>query len=94
METVKEMRAKIVGKANQNEEFRALLLKRPKDAIQQELGIAIPASMAVKVYEDSASTAHLVLPPGSKLSQPEMEQAVGGSGVLGDIGIIWRVQDW
>ena len=94
METANEMKAKIVGKANQDEEFRSLLLDRPKDAIQQELGVAIPASMSVEVHEDSATTAHLVLPPGSRLSEPEMEKAVAGTGVMGDIGIIWRVQDW
>ena len=66
----------------------------PTDTEKPDKPVILPASMAVKVYEDSATTAHLVLPPGSKLSQPEMEQAVGGSGVLGDIGIIWRVQDW
>ena len=89
METANEMKAKIVGKANQDKEFRALLLERPKDAIQQELGVTIPASMSVEVHEDNAMTAHLVLPSGSRLSEPEMEAVAGGD----SLGGAYRTQD-
>ena len=89
METANEMKAKIVDKANQDDEFRARLLSDPKAAIQQELGVAIPASLSVEVHEDSAATAHLVLSPGSRLSEPDMEAVAGG----GQLGGAYRTQD-
>ena len=63
METPKEMRAKIVGKATGDADFRARLLSDPKGAIEQELGVTIPASLSVEVHEERGTTAHLVLPP-------------------------------
>ena len=93
METAKEMQAKIVGKAAGDSDFRARLLSDPKGAIEQELGVTIPASLSVEVHEESGAAAHLVLPPASKLSESDL-QAVAGGAVMGDIGRIWRVQDW
>ncbi len=79
METAQDMRAKIVGKATEDANFRARLLSDPKRAISQELGVAIPASMAIEVHEDSDATAHLILPPGSRLSQSDLQTVAGGS---------------
>ncbi len=93
METAQELQAKIVGKAAADEDFRARLRSDPKGAIAQELGVTIPASLGIKVHEESATTAHLVLPPASKLSESELQEVAGGA-VMGDIGRIWRVQDW
>ena len=73
----RDMQAKIVSKASADAEFRARLLGDPKGAIAQ-LGIAIPASLAVEVHEESANTAHLVLPAGS-LTEGEMETVAGGT---------------
>ena len=78
METPSEMRVKIVGKATEDADFRARLLGDPKAAIGQELGVAIPASMSVEVHEESGTTAHLVLPPDSKLSQHDLSRVSGG----------------
>ena len=93
METAQELQAKIVGKATADADFRARLRSDPKGAIAQELGVTIPASLGIKVHEESATTAHLVLPPASKLSESELQEVAGGA-VMGDIGRIWRVQDW
>ena len=78
METARDMRAKIVGKAGADEAFRSRLLADPKGAIGDELGVNLPASLAVKVHEEDASTRHLVLPPASRLSEGDL-QAVAGS---------------
>ena len=85
----RDMQAKIVGKASADAEFRARLLGDPKGAIAQ-LGIAIPASLAVEVHEESDNTAHLILPAAGSLTESEMEAAsggtqggVGGSGQVG-----------
>ncbi len=78
METAQDMQAQIVGKATEDADFRARLLSDPKGAINQELGVAIPASMAIEVHEDSDTTVHLILPPGSRLSQSDLQTVAGG----------------
>ena len=93
METPDEMRTKIVDKATGDAEFRARLLGDPKGALERELGVTIPASLSVEVHEESGETAHLVLPPDSKLSESDLRTVAGGS-TMGDIGRIWRAQDW
>ena len=78
METVKEMRDTLVGKAAADGAFRAQLLSDPKGAIEQELGVAVPASMSINVHEDSATTAHIVLPPSGRLSDDDLQAVAGG----------------
>ena len=36
------------------------------------------AASSVEVHEESGTTAHLVLPPDSKLSQNDLEKVAGG----------------
>ena len=78
METPNEMRMKIVDKATGDVEFRDRLLGDPKAAIEDELGFAVPASLSIEVHEESAATAHLVLPPDSKLSAGDLQAVAGG----------------
>ena len=84
METPNELRMKIAGKAAEDAEFRARLLSDPKAAIGQELGVTIPASMSIEVHEEGGTTAHLVLPPDSKLREGDLEAVAGGFPV-------WRI---
>ena len=78
METPNEMRAKVVDKAATDSDFRVRLLSDPKAALTQELSITIPDSLTVEVHEESAETAHLVLPPDSKLSEGDLRAVAGG----------------
>lgn len=78
MKTADEMRRILVDKAGEDEAFRNRLLTDPKSAIQQELDLELPASLSIQVHEDSAETAHLVLPPSSKLSETELALVAGG----------------
>ena len=78
MQSPNEMRTKILGKAAQDAAFRVRLLSDPKGAIEHELGVTIPASLSVEVHEESDATAHLVLPPGSKLSEGDLQAVAGG----------------
>ena len=82
METPNEMRAKIVGKATEDADFRARLLSDPKGAIGQELGVTIPAALSVEVHEESGTAAHLILPPDSKLSDGDLQAVAGGFGLV------------
>ena len=87
METPNEMRMKIVGKAIEDADFRARLLSDPKGALEQELSVTIPASLSVEVHEESSTSAHLVLPPDSRLSEGDLQAVAGG----GD----WNItSDW
>ena len=79
METPNEMRTKIVGKATDDADFRARLLRDPKAAIGAELQVSIPNTMTIEVHEEGPQTAHLVLPPASRLSEADMRAAAGGS---------------
>ena len=78
MESVKEMRGKIVGKATEDADFRAWLLSDPKGAVEQELGVTLPASLSIEVHEQSAEVVHLVLAPDSKLNEGDLQAVAGG----------------
>ena len=82
METPNEMRMKIVDKATADEAFRARLLGDPKGALERELGVTIPASLSIEVHEESAGTAHLVLPPDSKLNESDLRAVTGGFSIF------------
>ena len=78
MTTVTELRARILDKAADDDDFRASLMADPKAAISDETGATIPEGFDIVVHEDSATTAHLVLPPSPVLTEAEMEKVAGG----------------
>ena len=80
--TTGELREHLVEKATEDEAFRARLLSDPKAAIEQELGVTIPASLSIEVHEEDVATAHLVLPPDVKLSEGDLQAAAGGRSFL------------
>ena len=71
MTTATEMRDRILSKAAEDGEFRALLIADPKAAISAETGTTLPDGFDLVVHEDSATTAHLVLPPSPELTEAE-----------------------
>ena len=73
-----QMRAELVDKAVEDEDFRARLVADPKAAIQDMFGFVVPDSISVSVHEESATAAHLVLPPAAKLNDVDLEAVVGG----------------
>ena len=78
MTTATELKTKILSKAAEDGDFRTQLIADPKAAISAETGMTIPEGFDVAVHEDSATTAHLVLPPSPKLTETEMELVAGG----------------
>ena len=76
--THEEMRAELIDKAAQDERFRARLLDEPKAAINEALGIDLPDSVTVHVHEDTATAAHLVLPPSAALGEAELAGVAAG----------------
>ena len=77
-QTVSEMRAHIMARAAEDGDFRAELVRDPRATISGELGVFIPERFTVLVHEDSATSAHLVLPSPDRLSDRELEEATGG----------------
>ena len=78
MKTHDELRAELVDKAVEDENFRAWLISEPKAAIADALGITVPDSISITVHEDSATSAHLVLPPTALLSETDLEAVAAG----------------
>ena len=78
MDTPSEMRSKIVARATDDPDFRTCLLTDPKGAVADELDVRIPVGMSIQVHEDSAMSAHLVLPPTVSLSEPDLHAVIGG----------------
>ena len=81
IESPNEMRLKIVGRATEDPDFRAWLLSDPKGAIGQELNVTIPASLSIEVHEENSTTAHLVLPPSSRLSESALQEIAASARV-------------
>ena len=79
MTTAAEMKTRILSKAGEDADFRAHLIADPKAAISSEVGNAIPDGFDIVVHEDSATTAHLVLPPSPELTDAELETVAGGA---------------
>ena len=88
MKTHAEMREALVGKAAADDSFRAKLVEDPKAAIKEALNLDVPDSVTVHVHAESASAAHLVLPPSPGLTEAELETVTAGHtrDVYGDVG--------
>ena len=81
MTTATELKTRILTKAAEDGEFRACLLADPKATISAELDTTIPEGFNVVVHEDSATTAHLVLPPSPALTEAELSAVAGGGSI-------------
>lgn len=73
-----EMRAELIDKAGQDQEFRARLIEDPKAAVKDALGVAVPDSVSLQVHQDSATVAHLVLPPSAALNVEDLDAIAAG----------------
>ena len=78
MTTATELKRRILARASEDADFRACLVADPMAAISAELDTTIPEGFAVVVHEDSATTAHLVLPPSLELTEAELSAVAGG----------------
>ena len=79
-QTVSGVRAHIMDKAAEDGEFRTKLVGDPETTISAELGVFIPEQFTIQVHEDSATSAHLVLPPSEQLTEADLAQVAGGWG--------------
>ena len=74
--------SEITKKSWQDADFKKRLQADPK-AVIQDHGIEVPAALTIKVVEDpepNTLTLHLPPPPGSELSDKDLEAVNGGKG--------------
>ena len=58
LRTMSEMKAHIVAKAGEDEDFRAHLIADPRSVLTAELGMAIPEGFDVQVHDGSGNQAY------------------------------------
>ena len=78
MRSEAEVRAHIAMKAAEEDDFRARLIADPRATVEAEAGIRFPDGYRIHVHEESATDAHVVLPPKPALSQEQLERIAGG----------------
>ena len=78
MQSEAEVRAHIAMKATEDDEFRARLLADPRATMEAETGLRLPADYRLQVHEESATDAHLVIPPKPELSREQLDRIAGG----------------
>ena len=76
--TMREMKERLIAKADESEDFRTRLVADPKSVISAEFGVSIPEGFNVQVYEDSATTTHMVLPMTDRLTEDELAEIAAG----------------
>ncbi len=82
MKTRAELDAELIARVADDEEFRALLLENPKEAIQRATGMTIPEEFTIQVHEENGMTAHVVLPASDQLTQEDLAVVAGGNGLI------------
>ena len=79
-----EIENHLITKATTDGAFRSLLIADPRTALEQEIGLSLPADFELKVIEESANGMYLVIPPAQgELSDLELEGVAGGKGGRG-----------
>ena len=84
--TRRDIEAKIVALAWQDDDFRRKFVADPKGQFEERLGAKLPASLKMAVHEEDANSLHFVIPmrPAaiSELSDEELEKVAGGTDVV------------
>ena len=82
MQSEAEVKAHVAMKAAEDDEFRARLLADPRAALEEETGLRLPDDYRLHVHEESATDAHMVLPPKPELSLEQLDRIAGGKNGL------------
>ena len=72
----------LVSRAGEDDDFRERLLAKPKETIEEEFGVTMTKDHQIHVHEETYSTTHVVLPPRSKFTEAEREEAKTGAASL------------
>ena len=80
MKTEHEVKAALLAKAASDAAFRAQLVADPRAALEQAFDITFTDEFSLHVHEETATSAHLVLPPArGGLGPSELEAVAGGN---------------
>ena len=69
----------LISRAGDDYDFRERLLARPKETIEAEFGVTMAEDHEIHVHEETYTATHLVLPPRSKFTEAEREEAKTGA---------------
>ena len=72
----------IASRAGKDGAFRERLLREPRKTIEAEFGVTLSEDHEIHVHEETYGATHLVLPPRSRLSEAEREEARTGAASL------------
>ena len=72
----------LVSRAGEDDDFRERLLAKPKETIEGEFGVTMAEDHQIHVHEETYTTTHVVLPPRSKFTEAEREEAKNGAASL------------
>ncbi len=73
---------RIIARAGEDRGFRARLLAQPRAAIEEEFGVTLADGHEICVHEETCAETHLVLPPPSRFTEAEREEARTGAASL------------
>ena len=80
MKSEAQVRAHISMKAAEDDDFRVRLIADPRTAVEAETGLRFPHDYRIYVHEETATDAHVVLPPKPELSREQLDRVAGGGG--------------
>ena len=69
----------LISRAGEDQEFRERLLAKPKETIEAEFGVTMAEDHEIHVHEETYTATHLVLPPRSKFTEAQREEAKTGA---------------
>jgi hypothetical protein len=80
----------IIAKCWADEAFKQQLMADPAATLKSE-GMEVPEGVTIKVYENTESIAHLVIPPnpGVEISDDVLDGVAGGMLVCGAYNYTW-----
>ena len=74
-----QVRAHVAMKAAEDDDFRTRLIADPRATVEEETGLRFPNDYRIHVHEESATDAHMVLPPRPELSKEQLDRIAGGN---------------
>src|SRR5262245_36037096 len=93
--TRRDIEAKIVALAWQDDDFRRKFVADPKGQFEERLGTKLPASLKMTVHQENENSLHFVIPTKPKaaaeLSDAELEKVAGGTDIITSIGVFAAV---
>ena len=72
----------LLSRAGEDHSFRDRLLARPRETIEEELGVKMADDHEIRVHEETYTSTHVVLPPRNKYTRAEQEEARTGASSL------------